>query len=162
MPGLTPDQVQKIHEYIHNQQLLFAIKLYRESTGVGLAEAKAAVEAMARNEAVKPPDGVMNYDNPILDGRIRSLLSKRQKIEAVKIYREEYGVGLKEAKDAVDGIERSMGQAGDSMPMPYESAIGSDPFAEKPSASPRGVLILAVVMALAVCGFAVFILLLAS
>lgn len=28
-----------------------AIKLYRERTGVGLAEAKAAVEAMARGEA---------------------------------------------------------------------------------------------------------------
>lgn len=156
MPGLTPDQVQKIHEYIHNQQLLHAIKLYREATGVGLAEAKAAVEAMSRNEAVKPPDGAMDYDNPILDGRIRSLLSKRQKIEAVKIYREEYGVGLKEAKDAVDRIERSMGQMSDSMPMPFESAIGSDPFADKPATGPRGVLILAVLIALAVCGLGVF------
>ena len=162
MPGLTPDQVQKIHEYIHNQQLLHAIKLYREATGVGLAEAKAAVEAMSRNEAVKPPDGVMNYDNPILEGRIRSLLSKRQKIEAVKIYREEYGVGLKEAKDAVDGIERSMRQGSSSMPMPNESAIGSDPFAEKQGTGPRAMLLLAVVMALAICGFGVFIFLLSS
>jgi ribosomal protein L7/L12 len=47
MPGLRPDQVQKIHEYIHNQQLIHAIKLYRDATGASLAEAKAAVEAMA-------------------------------------------------------------------------------------------------------------------
>lgn len=162
MPGLTPDQVQKIHEYIHNQQLLHAIKLYREATGVGLAEAKAAVEEMAHNEAIKPPDGVMNYDNPILEGRIKSLLSKRKKIEAVKIYREEYGVGLKEAKDAVDRMERSMKQDGISMQIPHESAIGGDPFAEKPGTGPRVVLLLAAVMALAICGFAVFILLLGS
>ena len=156
MPSLSPDQVQQIHEYIHNQQLIHAIKLYREATGVGLAEAKAAVEDMARGEAVKPPAGSVDYDNPILDAKIKSLLSKGQKIDAIKIYREEYGVGLKEAKDVVDRIEMSMKRSGSSMNMPYESAIGSDPFAERPSGS-RGILLVAAVSIL-LCGTGVFLL----
>ena len=156
MPSLSPDQVQQIHEYIHNQQLIHAIKLYREATGVGLAEAKAAVEDMARGEAVKPPAGSVDYDNPILDAKIKSLLSKGQKIDAIKIYREEYGVGLKEAKDVVDRIEMSMKRSGSSMKMPYESAIGSDPFAERPSGS-RVILLVAAVSIL-LCGIGVFLL----
>ena len=156
MPSLSPDQVQQIHEYIHNQQLIHAIKLYREATGVGLAEAKAAVEDMARGEAVKPPAGSVDYDNPILDAKIKSLLSRGQKIDAIKIYREEYGVGLKEAKDVVDRIEMSMKRSGSSMNMPYESAIGSDPFAERPSGS-RVILLVAAVSIL-LCGIGVFLL----
>jgi len=156
MPGLTPDQVQQIHEFIHNQQLIYAIKLYREATGVGLAEAKDAVEKMARNEYVKPPDGVRDYDNPVLEGKIKSLLARRQKIDAVKIYREEYGVGLKEAKDAVDRIEVSMKREGMPMDMPYESAISGDPFADDDGRGRRIVILLAAVIAIAVCGAAVF------
>ena len=160
MPGLNPDQVQKIHEYIHNQQLIHAIKLYREATGVGLAEAKDAVEAMARGEAIKPPSGARSYDNPILDARIRSLLSKRQKIEAVKIYREEYGIGLKEAKDAVDRIEASMRSGGSPMNMPYESAISGDPFAEDDGSGRRMIVLAAAgAVLIALCGAAVFFLL---
>jgi ribosomal protein L7/L12 len=156
MPSLTPGQAQQIHEYIHNQQLIYAIKLYRQATGVGLTEAKEAVEAMARGEAVRPPSDAMDYDNPVLEARIESLLSKRQKIEAVKIYREEYGVGLKEAKDAVDSIEVSMKQSGPSMSLPYESAISNDPFADDDASKRQKLTLLAVVIAVALCGAAAY------
>jgi ribosomal protein L7/L12 len=39
------------------------------------------------------------------DGVIEDLIRRRQKIEAIKQYRERHGVGLKEAKDAVDAME---------------------------------------------------------
>lgn len=39
---------------------------------------------------------------------IRDLLRRGQKIQAIKIYRERNGGGLKEAKDAVEAIERQM------------------------------------------------------
>lgn len=156
MPGLTPDQIQQIHEFIHNQQLIYAIKLYREATGVGLAEAKDAVEAMARGEAIKPPSGTRDFDNSVLETRIQSLLAKRQKVEAVKIYREEYGIGLKEAKDAVDRIELDMKRSGSSMNAPSESVINGDPFVDDGAGVRRIMLILAVVIAIAVCGAAIF------
>jgi len=155
MPSLTPDQVQQIHEFIHNQQLIFAIKVYREATGVGLAEAKEAVEAMARGEAIKPPPGTLDYDNPILEARIKSLLAKKQKINAVKIYREEYGVGLKEAKDAVDRIERTMKRDGVTSSVLYEPAISADPFADDNSGR-WGLVALVAGVAILLCGVAVF------
>jgi len=156
MPGLSPDQVQRIHEFIHKQQLVHAIKLYREATGASLAEAKQAVEEMARDEFAKPPSGAVDYDNPILEARIRSLLAGRRKIDAVKVYREEYGVGLKEAKDAVDGIQRGMRLDNSSMDTPHESAIGQDPFAERDPSDSRILVAIAVAIAIALFGVAVF------
>ncbi|MGH9943907.1 MAG: ribosomal protein L7/L12 [Pyrinomonadaceae bacterium] len=40
--------------------------------------------------------------------QVKSLLRGGNKIEAIKVYREASGRGLKEAKDAVEGIERRM------------------------------------------------------
>jgi len=162
MPSLSPDQVQKIHEHIHNQQLIHAIKLYREATGASLAEAKQTVEEMARDEFSKPPSNTMDYDNPILEAKIKSMLARRKKIDAVKIYREEYGVGLKEAKDAVGRIEMSMKRSGSVMSVPYESAIGEDPFAERSSNGRPTLIILVAMISILVCGVGVFILMLNS
>ena len=159
MSGLTPDQVRKIQEYIRNQQLIHAIKLYREATGVGLAEAKSAVEAMTRDEAVEPPSGTMDYDNPVLEEKIRSLLARNQKINAVKIYREEYGVGLKEAKDAVDRIQVSMRSGSSSMNLPYEPAISADPFADDERPGGRRLVMLVAAVAIILCGLGIFFLL---
>ena len=94
MPNLQPHQAQKIHELIDASQILMAIQVYREATGVSLAEAKPAVEQMARMEAARPPSDSRNFDNPVLESKIRSLLGNGKKIEAVKFYREEYGVGV--------------------------------------------------------------------
>lgn len=158
MPGLTPDVARKIHELIHNKQILMAIQLYRDATGVGLAEAKKAVEEMAQIESTKPPSDVRDFDNPVLEGRIKSLLAKGKKIDAVKIYREEYGVGLKEAKDAVERMESSMRPDPASMSYPYESAIGSDPFTDDEATYGRRVVFAAAVVVAIVCGLAAFLL----
>ena len=148
MPGLTPDQVQNIHKLLHDRQLLQAVKVYRDATGVSLAEAKEAVEEMARNEYSKPQAGVRNYDDPVLEGKIRSLLSKGKKIDAVKIYRAEYGTSLKDATDAVERIQAAMPRA---EAMPYEPAIGQDPFAEDETNRGR-IILLGVVLSFLLCG----------
>jgi ribosomal protein L7/L12 len=150
MPGLTPDQVQKIHKLLHDKQMLQAIKVYRDATGLGLAEAKEAVEAMARNEYSKPPSGVRRLDDPVLEGKIRSLLSKGKKIDAVKIYRAEYGTSLKDATEAVEQIQSSMPR-GSTAAMPYEPAIGSDPFAGDETNRGR-LVVLSVVLSILACG----------
>jgi ribosomal protein L7/L12 len=48
-----------------------------------------------------------------LEHQVRSLLKQGRKLEAVKIYKNEVGCGLKEAKDAVEALER-----GDAPPQP--------------------------------------------
>ena len=151
MPSLRPDQVQNIHKLLHEKRLIDAIKLYREITGVGLAEAKEAVEEMAVDESIKPPDDERDYDNPILISRIKSLLSRNRKVDAVKIYREEYGVGLKEAKMAVDRIQATMAQTKSTSSMQYQSAISDDPFANDDK-NRRMIMVLAVVIMISICG----------
>ncbi|MBV6397406.1 MAG: 50S ribosomal protein L7/L12 [Anaerolineales bacterium] len=153
MPSLQPQHVQKIHELIDANQIIQAIQVYRSATGVSLAEAKQAVDEMRRMEAARPSSDSRDYDNPVLESKVKSLLAKGKKIEAVKIYREEYGIGLKEAKDAVDQIEATMPRASRGN-TPYESAIGNDPFAQEDAGGGRVVLLLIAAVGVAVCGIA--------
>ena len=161
MADLTPDQVQKIHQLLHDKQLIQAIKVYREATGASLAEAKRAVEEMAFVEVTKAPSGVRSFDNPVLESKIRSMLAKGKKIDAIKIYREEYGIGLNEAKIAVERIEATMPRDS-STGIPYESAIGRDPFADEDRAGRGRLIILGVALLIALCGVGGFILILMS
>lgn len=45
---------------------------------------------------------------PLEIGAIREALLSGNKINAIKIYRSIYGVGLKEAKEAIDAMERNL------------------------------------------------------
>jgi ribosomal protein L7/L12 len=86
-----------------------AIKLYREQTGVGLQEAKRAVEQIEeglRLDTMPPPTPLPVMGDP--GEAVRSLILAGQKIQAIKLYREQTGVGLREAKDAVDAMEEAL------------------------------------------------------
>ena len=50
-----------------------------------------------------------------LEREVRSLLDQGKKIEAVKVYKDHMGCGLKDAKDAVESLQR-----GASLPSPSE------------------------------------------
>jgi ribosomal protein L7/L12 len=99
-PGST-----NIDEAIQNAmragQKIEAIKLYREKTGLGLAEAKENIEAMMRGDTPAWGTGATSVD---VDTAIQNAIRAGQKIEAIKLYREKTGLGLKEAKDAIDAM----------------------------------------------------------
>jgi ribosomal protein L7/L12 len=76
-----------------------AIKLLRESTGLGLAEAKALLESAA--PAAVASAGRAAAIGP-LPANVRAALDDGDEIEAIKLLREVTGVGLKEAKDRVE------------------------------------------------------------
>ncbi len=80
---------------------LEAIKRYRELTGVGLKEAKDAVEAMQSGPSttLPPKSSLLRQVN---DSEIEAQIRSGHLIDAIKLYREKTGVGLKEAKDAVE------------------------------------------------------------
>ena len=63
--------------------------------------------------ATVPVSGPASTD---LEQQVRSLLAQGKRLEAVKIYKTEVGCSLKEAKDAVEALERGDGppQTGDS------------------------------------------------
>ncbi|MGE5195041.1 MAG: hypothetical protein ACM3U2_21315, partial [Deltaproteobacteria bacterium] len=84
-----------------------AIKVYRAQTGVGLAEAKAAVEAMERGDSPPPARDAPVPDE--VDADLWELLNKGQKIQAIKLYRARTGARLADAKTAVEAIARKHG-----------------------------------------------------
>lgn len=108
-----------------------AIKVYREIYGVGLKEAKDAVEAMERGQT-PPASQPELYRQPSLD-QVRELVNAGNKIMAIKVYREIYNVGLKEAKDAVEAMERGQTSTNYDVPPPRGSAYDTGELVAPPS-----------------------------
>jgi ribosomal protein L7/L12 len=94
-PDATPEQLARAGQKIE------AIKKYRELTGVGLKEAKDAVEAFERGQPMTLP-AKSSLLVQVSDADIEQQIRTGHLIDAIKLYREKNGVGLKEAKDAVE------------------------------------------------------------
>jgi ribosomal protein L7/L12 len=130
LSGLSAEQERQIRELISAGNKIAAVKLYRELTSLGLKEAKDAVEAIEHGIPVEIPALAQTGEpDPFLENQIKRLLAERKKIEAVKIYREAYHCGLKDAKDAVDLIQAGMHNE-DYYSVPSAPTISNDPFAE--------------------------------
>ena len=96
----------EVRELLASGNKIAAVKRYREETGLGLAEAKAAVEALEAGNSLA--DSVTSDDADLTD-QVVSLLERGKKIPAVKLYRDLTGVGLKDAKEAVERIGEQNG-----------------------------------------------------
>ena len=118
-PESLEDQILLL---MKQNQKIAAVKLYREQTGCGLKEAKDAVEALAAGQPIARRSGESVETNGVdpnsLEGQVLALMRDQKKIWAIKVYRERTGVGLKQAKDAVEafaakhGISTQTGCAG--------------------------------------------------
>ena len=92
-----------IEGFLREGRKIEAIKRYRELYGVGLKEAKDAVEAIQAGTPLPTPTPVLVDDPPLaLQPELDRLIAADQKIGAIKHYREVTHVGLKEAKDTVE------------------------------------------------------------
>jgi len=101
---LSADDARAL-ELVRAGKKIEAIKVYRECHQVGLGEARDAVEALAAGR--KPAAEATPED----DEDVLELMRGGKKIEAIKIYRGRYNVGLKEAKDAVEALAGQRGIA---------------------------------------------------
>jgi large subunit ribosomal protein L7/L12 len=86
-------------------QKIEAIIQYRERTGSGLKEAQDAVEALERGEQLPTPKAILTT----VDQDVVSLVREGKKIAAIKLYRDKTGVGLAEAKAAVEAVATEHG-----------------------------------------------------
>lgn len=77
-----------------------AIKLFRERTDVGLKEAKDAVEAMERDKSPLSPDRLESKQ----EQEVLVLLREGKKMEAIKLYRQATGAGMKDSREAVEAL----------------------------------------------------------
>ncbi|MBL8058382.1 MAG: ribosomal protein L7/L12, partial [Anaerolineales bacterium] len=110
-------QFGEVARLVQAGQKIEAIKLYRQLTGVGLKEAKDAVDQLEAGQVVQVGQLIVQQwtagggERPDL-AEMRRLLLAGKKIEAIKVYRSRTGLGLKEAKDAVEAIEAALGRSG--------------------------------------------------
>jgi len=79
-----------------------AIKLVREATGLGLKEAKDAVERHAAGEPPFTSQAPPFADSEAMPLAAVSALQNGKLIEAVRVVRQARRIGLKDAKDAVE------------------------------------------------------------
>jgi ribosomal protein L7/L12 len=107
-----------------------AIRLYRERYGVGLEEAKDAVDGLpAAHSCVPdrlPPSATAALADAGLLTEIESLLRAGQMIRAIKLLRERSGAGLRESKDAVAALAEQIGIAPQRDCFIATAAYGSD------------------------------------
>jgi len=128
----------EIRRVLAGQARMFAIKRYRESTGAGWADAADAIERIrAGRVAAAPGDAAASTPVSAEARAIGDALAAGNTIEAIKLYRAATGVGLKEAKDAIDAIKREK-SAG---PRPRRQAAASAAVIERRGIS-RAVLLL--------------------
>jgi ribosomal protein L7/L12 len=95
------DLEHQVRSLLDQGQKIAAVKLYKDQTGVGLAEAKAAVEALEAGIGQPSTPTEMRDD---LEAELLRLLGDGQKIQAVKLYKDQMGVSLLEAKQAVESL----------------------------------------------------------
>ena len=105
-PLSAPSLPQPVQDALQRGNLVEAIKLMRAGTGLGLKETKDALEAYMRGEP--PAAGFAPKALPVgapLPAQVQEALDQGNKIEAVRRLRGLTGMGLKEAKDAVEGVD---------------------------------------------------------
>ena len=109
---MEQDLAQRLGELVVGGEKIAAIKLLREATGMGLAEAKAIIDAVERGERVPPlvqqqvqQQNASRAADPGADAvptEVRRLAEAGNRIHAIKMLREQTGLGLKETKDLLD------------------------------------------------------------
>ena len=99
----TAELEQEVRSLLDQGRKIEAVKLYKDQTGVGLADAKNAVEAM---QADAVPQSDIGGD---LEAELLRLLGRGEKLAAVKLYKDQKGVALLEAKQAVESLAAKHG-----------------------------------------------------
>ena len=94
------DLKQQLTELLSKGNKLGAIRLLREQRGLGLAEAKAALEGF-ESMGDLPPERPAPAELP---EDVRELAVQGQVLEAIKVLRTQTGMGLAEAKALVDPL----------------------------------------------------------
>ncbi|MBN2663996.1 MAG: hypothetical protein JXR68_10135 [Bacteroidales bacterium] len=116
---LTDNQKITILEHLKRGNKIEAIKFYRSITGEGLKESKEFIDILEKNKAnfnIKQQNNTTPFNQPEETStlseedieHVKKLLQKRQKLLAVKFYKEKTSCSLREAKEQVEYIEQTL------------------------------------------------------
>lgn len=100
---------RELLELLQSGHFIAALKHYRDTNGVGLAEAKAAIDAW-RAQAGHHEQAAQAVETVVTDPQIVAAIRKGKIIEAIKLYRAKTGVSLQDAKEAIDTWRRQLGR----------------------------------------------------
>lgn len=103
---ISNEEAANIRAAIAAGKKIDAIKLYREASGAGLAEAKKFVEALARDLHSAQPISSAMTDADI--EAIQAAIFAGERIKAIKLYRAASGEGLREAKEFIEALEEEL------------------------------------------------------
>jgi ribosomal protein L7/L12 len=104
---------ERLKSLIDQWKIMDAVKLVRETKGLGLKESKDYINKFMRGEeyeeiAFESAENEEVIEPEELDGKVFELLMKKRKIDAIKLVKENLDIGLKEAKDYVEEIEKKL------------------------------------------------------
>jgi ribosomal protein L7/L12 len=125
MTSEPTEQLQaEIRRHLAVGNKIEAIKHYREATGVGLAEAKDAVERIEAGKAplASPADATLPDAEA---SRIKAMIARGETMAAIKLYRKAAGVDLKAAKEAVDALAAQLRRTGGVRTVERQRGIGA-------------------------------------
>ena len=106
---ITPELAREVKDLYLKNKKLEAVKALREATGLGLADAVRIADKLGATGKPAANSGTAVTSTAMAIGpdhqdEIRSLVAAGQQIQAIKKVRELTGMGLKDAKDYVDGL----------------------------------------------------------
>lgn len=136
-PSQEPAGMAEVQQLAALGKKIDAIKAYRRLTDASLQEAKDAVEALEKGQALPAPVTLpLSGSQSTALEEIKRNLRQGKKIEAIKAYRQAFQVGLGAAQSAVNQLEAEL------KGLPSEPAISVNPFDEADRAPGRWLLVL--------------------
>ena len=104
--SIAPDPLpQDVRDALSRGNVIEAIKGLRQAKGLGLKEAKDAIDAHMHGNPRSMPTASAGYTGA-LPQSVQLALQGGNKIEAIRLLREATGLGLKEARDAVESSQQ--------------------------------------------------------
>ncbi|GAB3596170.1 ribosomal protein L7/L12 [Microbacterium tumbae] len=104
--ALPAHATAEIDRLVREGQKIAAIKVYKDTTGVGLKEAKDRIDRWQLGAVPSAATHAAPTTNHSLSDPARReldrLVAGNQRIAAIKVLREQTGLGLKESKDIID------------------------------------------------------------
>jgi ribosomal protein L7/L12 len=95
---ISNDTLQKVQALLAQNQKVRAVKVVKDETNCSLKEAKDYIDQLGLQKVTPSFNGSV-------DDELRALLAAGRKLEAVKLYKEQSGLGLAASKDYVEKLE---------------------------------------------------------
>lgn len=104
---VPPEARNEAERLIAEGRHVEAIKVVRAHTSWGLVDAKNYVDSLRRGDAQPPRPGTPIEPSPQVRLQAQELAARGELVDAVRLVRQQTGLGLKDATEYVRGLQHS-------------------------------------------------------